>query len=324
MELNILSMNPKVLGLEEELWDAVIIGGGPASYNAALYMKRKGLKPLLIIGERGGQLPSTHEIENYLGFESISGAQLAENFHKHSEKFSTDIHEGDFVIDINKGKQNFNVTLSSGRVLEAKTVIYAAGGAHRSLGVEGEARLNGKGVSYCAICDGPFFKGKDVIVVGGGDSAVEAAIDLAKWAKHVHIVHRSVFRAEQILLDRMMALDNVSYELGSVIEEIRGEELVTGVLIYNAKQDLKTERKTDGIFIEIGQDPRVDIVKDKLLLNDRQEIIVDKQQRTNVPGFYACGDVTDTPFKQIVIAASEGAIAGLSASQYILKMEEKQ
>lgn len=310
--------------LQQHVWDSVIIGGGPAGYNAALYMIRKGFRPLLVMAERGGQLPQTNEIENYLGFEKVTGFELTEIFHQHVNHFDVDIQEYDYVTKLSKPDDLFEVELSSGSTVKAKTIIYATGGAHRLLGVEGESLLNGRGVSYCAICDAPFFKKREVVVVGGGDSAVEAAIDLAKWATHVHLVHRSTFRAEKIMLDRMKSLDNVTYELGSVVQEIKGETSVEAVMIYNKEKDLLTERKVDGVFIEIGQDPRIDLVKDWVELNENNEIIVNRNQETNVAGLYASGDVTNLSFKQIIIAASEGAIAGLSASQYITKMDSNQ
>lgn len=322
MEFNIFSSSTEVTLDPNVFWDSVIIGGGPAGYNAALYMVRKGLKPLLLNGNRGGQVALTNEIENYIGFEEISGTELTEKFHSHTAGLNVDILEGTFVDKLEKRDNRFYLTLSTGELVEAKTVIMATGGEHRKLGLEGESRLSAKGVSYCAICDAPFFKGCEVIIVGGGDSAVEAAVDVAKWADHVHVVHRSVWRAEQILLDRMMATENITYELGSVLTEINGENKVESVVIYNKENDTYITKEVGGVFVEIGQDPRVELVEGLVDLNDDNEIIVDKYKESSVPGLFAAGDVTDTPYKQIITAASDGAIAGLSASNYILKMEE--
>ena len=323
MELNIFSGSAEVLLDPNVLWDSVIIGGGPAGYNAAIYMARKGLRPLLLIGNRGGQVALTNEIENYLGFDEITGGELTERFHKHATSLNVDILESTFADQIVKGERLFDVTLSNGELVKTKTVIMATGGEHRKLGLEGEQKLSSRGISYCAICDAPFFKEKEVIIVGGGDSAVEAAVDVAKWAKHVHVVHRSVWRAEQILLDRMFETENITYELGSVLTEINGENAVESVTIYNKENDTTVEKAAQGVFIEIGQDPRVDLVKHFVALNDEQEIIVNALKETNVPGLFAAGDVTNTPYKQIITAASDGATAGLTASNYILKMEEK-
>jgi len=310
-----LALDPNVL------WDSVIIGGGPAGYNAALYLHRKGLRPLLIMKERGGQVSLTNEVENYLGFKHIHGTDLTETFHNHVSEFEIDMLENTTVEKIEKLEPLFRLTLSNNETVNTKTVILAMGGEHRRLGVDGEARLEGKGVSYCAICDAPFFKNQEVVIVGGGDSAVEAAVDVSNWASHVHLVHRSTFRAQQILLDRMMAKENITYELGSVVREIEGEDHVTSVTIYNKEKDMTYKRDAQGVFIEIGQDPRIDLVKDWVTLDDQNQIVVDKYKNTSVPGVFAAGDVSDAPYKQIITAAADGAIAALSASNYITKME---
>ncbi|NLW15673.1 MAG: FAD-dependent oxidoreductase [Erysipelothrix sp.] len=323
MELNISSWSAPLTLDPNIVWDSVIIGGGPAGYNAAIYMVRKGLKPLLLIGDRGGQVSLTNEIENYLGFEEIQGGDLVEKFHVQATRLNVDILESIYANKIVKDDNLFTVTLTTEEDVKAKTVIIATGGEHRKLNLEGEERLSAKGVSYCAICDAPFFKDKEVIIVGGGDSAVEAAVDVAKWAKHVHVVHRSKWRAEKILLDRMFETENVTYELGSTLSDIGGEHSVEYVDIYNKDSDTTTRKQVQGVFVEIGQDPRVDLVKDYVELNENSEIVVDKYNATNFPGLYAAGDVTDVPYKQIITAASDGAVAGLSASNYILKMEEK-
>lgn len=303
------------------LWDSVIIGGGPAGYNAALYLHRKGLRPLLIMKERGGQVSLTNEVENYLGFKHIHGTEMTETFHNHVSEFEIDMLENTTVEKIEKLEPLFRLTLSNNETVNTKTVILAMGGEHRRLGLDGEDRLEGKGVSYCAICDAPFFKNQEVVIVGGGDSAVEAAVDVSNWASHVHLVHRSTFRAQQILLDRMMAKENITYELGSVVTEIEGEDHVTSVTIYNKEKDASYKRDAQGIFIEIGQDPRIDLVKDFVTLDDQNQIVVDKYKNTSVPGMFAAGDVSDAPYKQIITAAADGAIAALSASNYITKME---
>jgi len=323
VELNILSQGTELTLDPSVTWDSVIIGGGPAGYNAALYLYRKGLRPLLLVGARGGQVALTNEIENYLGFQSIHGGDLTEEFHQHIIGFEIDLLENVMAESIEKSDDLFKVKLSNNEVVDTKTIILATGGDNRKLGVDGEARLEGKGVSYCAICDAPFFKGKDVVIVGGGDSAVEAAVDLSKWASHVHLVHRSVFRADQVLIDRMMEAENVTYELGSVIQTIGGENSVEYVEIYNKEDDTVVKKETDGVFIEIGQEPRVDLVKDLVDLNDQNQVIVDEYRNTSYPGIFAAGDVTSSPYKQVITAASDGAVAALTASNYIMKMEEK-
>lgn len=310
-----LTLDPNVL------WDSVIVGGGPAGYNAALYLHRKGLRPLLIMKERGGQVSLTNEVENYLGIKYIHGTDMTEKFHDHISDFEIDVLENMSVELIERLDPLFRLTLSNHEVINTKTVILAMGGEHRRLGIKGEDELEGKGVSYCAICDAPFFKEKEVVIVGGGDSAVEAAVDVANWATHVHLVHRSTFRADKILLDRMMSKDNITYELGSVVKEIEGKDHVTSVTIYNKDQDESYKKEVQGVFIEIGQDPRVDLVKDWITLDDQNQIVVDKYKNTSVPGVFAAGDVSDAPYKQIITAAADGAIAALSASNYITKMK---
>ena len=317
MDLNIFA--PKQASLDlDSIRNTVIIGGGPAGYNAALYSYRKGFDPLLILGNPGGQVVNTNEIENYLGLLDVDGAKMARVFHKHVRDFGIDMLEDVYVKNLVKRDDIFILTLGSGEVVRAKTVILATGGNPRKLNVEGEAALFSKGVSYCAICDAPFFKDKHVVIVGGGDSTVEAAIDVAKWATTVHVVHRSTFRAQKVLLDRMMALDNVTYELGSVIHKIGGDMSVSYVEIEH--EGVIRRMDVDGIFIEIGQDPNSDLVKDLVDINDNMEVMVDKYQRTSLPGLYAVGDVSDVPYKQIITAASSGAVAALSASDYITRM----
>lgn len=301
----------------EEIYDSIVIGGGPAGYNAAIYMFRKGMNVLQITGDMGGQIVNTQEIENYLGFDFISGHELAQRMHKQVIDLGVQIKEWNYVEELTREDKMFTLKLTDGSTVKSKTVVLATGGAHRTLGVPGEQELNAKGVSYCAICDAPFFKDKKVVVVGGGDSAIEAAYDISKWASEVHIVHRSVWRADKVLLDRMEATENITYELGATIQEIKGNNSVESVVVHNANTDNTYERQVDGVFIEIGQDPRVDLVRNIVDLNENMEIKVDRYMRTNVDGLYAVGDVTDNPYKQIITAASDGAIAGLHASSYV-------
>ena len=318
MELNIFSTSNKPSIDLESVRNTVIIGGGPAGYNAALYSYRKGFNPLLILGSPGGQVVNTNEIENYLGLLEVDGAKMAQLFHKQVIDFGIDIIEDIYVTSLTKNNDLFILTLASGEVVRAKTVILATGGNPRKLHVEGEDTLFAKGISYCAICDAPFFKEKNVVIVGGGDSAVEAAIDVAKWATTVHIVHRSTFRAQKILLDRMNALENVTYELGSTIHKIGGAHRVEYVEIEHDKKIRRMD--VEGLFIEIGQDPNSQLVKDLVDLNENMEVKVDRNQQTSLPGLFAAGDVSDDPFKQIITAASGGAVAALSASDYLTRM----
>ncbi len=299
------------------LYDFVAIGGGPAAYNAALYAKRKGLKTLVVAKKPGGQLLNTSSVDNYLGFMELSGEELSEHFIKHIQ--SIDIKEvNDQVIEnIQKVGDLFELTMENGDVLTTKTVLVATGSNPRKLGVKGEDAFANAGVAYCAICDAPLFKGKDVIIAGGGNSAVEAAIDVAKIAKHVTIVHRSQFRADQVLIDKMMIQANITIHLESQILEIYGDTKMRGIKALDKKTNEEFSIEADGIFIEIGNIPSSGLVKDLVELNTNQEIIVTHKQETSLPGLYAAGDVTNTPYKQIIVATAEGAKAALAANEYI-------
>jgi len=207
--------------------------------------------------------------------------------------------------------------MENGDVLTTKTVLVATGSNPRKLGVKGEDAFANAGVAYCAICDAPLFKGKDVIIAGGGNSAVEAAIDVAKIAKHVTIVHRSQFRADQVLIDKMMIQANITIHLESQILEIYGDTKMRGIKALDKKTNEEFSIEADGIFIEIGNIPSSGLVKDLVELNTNQEIIVTHKQETSLPGLYAAGDVTNTPYKQIIVATAEGAKAALAANEYI-------
>ena len=318
-----MSLNFSFSGLNKKkidtniLYDFVAIGGGPAGYNAALYAKRKGLKTLVIAKKPGGQLLNTSSVDNYLGFVELSGEELSEHFIEHIQ--SIDVKEvNDQAIEaIQKVGEIFELTMENGDVLKTRTVLVATGSNPRKLGVKGEDTFANAGVAYCAICDAPLFKGKDVIIAGGGNSAVEAAIDVAKIAKQVTLVHRSQFRADQVLIDKMMAQSNITIHLESQILEIVGDVKMRGIKALNKKTNEEFSVEADGIFIEIGNIPNSGLVKDLVDLNANQEVIVNRKQETSLPGLYAAGDVTDTPYKQIIVATAEGAKAALAANEYI-------
>jgi alkyl hydroperoxide reductase subunit F len=319
MNLNLdlgLTQNNAVVE-ENTVYDHLVIGGGPAGLNSALYAKRKGLEVAIVAGSIGGQLVNTSMVDNYLGFNEISGEGLVEVYKKHVDSLDIPIAEYEQVAEISKEGSVFHLKTELGKTYKAKTILLATGGKSRKLGVEGEERLAGRGVAYCAICDAPFYKNRDVIIVGGGNSAVEAAIDLAKVATSVTIVHRSQFRADQILVDQLYTNDKITVHLETQIQEIVGDQFVTGVKVLHKETGQVNTISTDGIFIEIGVIPNSQTFKDLVDLNDRGEIVVDSNKKTSVEGIYAAGDVTDGPFNQIIIAASDGAIAALSASEYL-------
>lgn len=305
------------LPLEDTLYDILIIGGGPAGLNAALYGARKGRKVALIAKKAGGQLLNTNDVENYLGHESLSGEALSEKFIEHLAPYDVPILEDAIVAKIDKTNFGFKVTLSDHRTYQAKVLIASLGSNSRKLGIPGEAEYANRGVAYCAICDAPLYKGKDVLLAGGGNSAVEAAIDVAMVARSVTLIHRSQLRADQILIDRMNANPKIKIFLETQILEVVGNDALTGVKVLDKKTQTQRIIPGDGLFIEIGNDPNTDLVKDLVQLNERKEVVIDEKGQTSLPGFYACGDMTNVPYKQIIIAAAEGAKAALAANEYL-------
>lgn len=308
---------------EEVLYDHLIIGGGPAGLNAALYAKRRGLSVAILTMRKGGQLLDTNIVDNYLGLREISGESMTEEFLQHVESLEVPIRDEAEVVAYSFENGNHQLKLSSGEVYKAKTVLISTGSNPRHLEVPGEDTYSGKGVAYCAICDAPLFKGKDVIIAGGGNSAVDSALDLAKVARSVTLVHRSQFRADKILVDKLDKDPKIKVYLETQILEIFGEDVMKGIRVKNKLTGEELELHADGIFIEIGHLPNLGPFKDILALNDKGEILVDEKNRTSISGVYAAGDVTNIPYKQIIIAASDGAKAALAANEYLNQMENK-
>lgn len=302
---------------QEHLYDLLIIGSGPAGLNAALYGARKGLKVGVLGMKKGGQVLDTSTVDNYIGVEDATGEGLAERFAAHVQKLQVSLLEETEVIDYFQEGKFHNVVLSTGESYKAKTMIIATGSKPRKLDVPGEKEYAGKGVAYCAICDGPLFKDKDVFVAGGGNSAVEAVLDLSKHARSVTLVHRSQLRADQILIDQMNEDPKITVHLKTKILEIVGEKAMTGLKVEDADTGETKILEGDGIFIEIGYLPNTGPFKKHVELSDRGEILTDHRKATNIPGLFAAGDVTSFPYKQIVIAASDGAVAALAANDYI-------
>ncbi|MBN2260047.1 MAG: FAD-dependent oxidoreductase [Clostridiales bacterium] len=302
------------------IYDTIIIGGGPAGLNAALYAKRKGLNVGIIADRIGGQVLDTSSVENYLGYKYLTGEELMHKFEEHVKEYKVPITSDVLVKEVinNEVKE---IIASNGKTYKAKTIIVSTGSKPRMLNVPGEKEYLGRGVAYCAICDGPLFAERDVIVTGGGNSAVEAAIDLAKIANKVMLVHRSDFRADKILVDKLYGLKNVEVYLQTQIKEIFGEMLMTHIVALDKKSNKEIEIKADGLFVEIGYLPKSEIFENLLALNDKKEIIVNNKAETNVEGIYAAGDITDVAYKQIIISAAEGAKAALSANDYINKLK---
>lgn len=315
LEINLNVSNKNELDMEK-VYDILIIGGGPAGLNAALYSKRKGLDVGIISYDLGGQVMDTSSVENYLGFPSISGEGLMKKFIEHVNILNVPYLEYVHVKDIKKSDL-IEIHLEDGNTFKSKSVIIATGSKPRKIGIPGELEYSNKGVCYCAICDGPLFADEEVVVAGGGNSAVEAAIDLSKIAKKVTLVHRSNFRADKILVDQLLTLDNVQIKLETQILEVIGDKFMKGLIVKDKLENKEYTIEAAGLFVEIGYLPNSDPFKNILALNSKGEIIVDKYGRTNIDGIFAAGDVTDTPYKQIIMSAGDGAKCALSANEYI-------
>ncbi len=308
------------------LYDFLIIGGGPSGLNAALYAKRKGLEVAILTRQIGGQVINTSSVDNYLGTKFATGEELVNEFKGHVSELEVPIAE---YVDVEriipgKGSDYHQVVLTDGRIFRSRTLLLATGTNHRHLRVDGEDRLAGRGVAYCAICDAPLYKNKKVIIAGGGNSAVEAALDLAKVASHVTLVHRSQFRADKILVDDLYKNDKIDIHLQTQILSIEGQDFMTHIKALQKETGEEIEVFADGIFIEIGNVPNSQLFQDLIDLNENGEIIVDQKSATNIPGIYAAGDVTDVIYKQIIIATSDGAKAALSANDYINVQKAKE
>lgn len=304
----------------ENHYDVVIVGAGPAGLTAAIYAKRKGLSTLVVGEKIGGQIKDTTTVENYTGFEVITGEGLAHEFQKHVESLNVPIMEYVRVERLEDLGPVKKLHLDDGKVVEAKAVILATGSKSKKLEVPGEDAYYGRGVTYCAICDGPLFQDRRVIVAGGGNSAIEAAVDLAKIAEHVTVVHRSQLRADQIVIDQLKKFENVTVLLETQILEIQGERMVKGVKALDKKSGQEVFVEGNGVFIEIGYTPNSEWLQGVVALNARGEVEVNTHGETNVPGIYAAGDLTQVPYKQVVVAVGEGAKAALSANDYINRL----
>ncbi len=304
------------------LWDTVIVGAGPAGLSAGIYTGRSELKTLLLeqLGP-GGQLMITESIENYPGFpEPLSGFELADRIRKQAEKFGVNIKSGEPVTKIKADGNFFWLQTPSGTV-KTKTIIWAAGSTARKLNVPGEAELAGRGVSYCAVCDGAFFKGKTIAVVGGGDSALEEAIYLTKFAKKVYIIHRrDKFRAVKLLQERISKNKSIEPLLNKVVVSINGSQFVESVTLKDTLTGNESTLKLDGVFIFIGTEPNVAPIVPFVDLSPSNFILTDSMMQTKTPGIFAAGDIREKPLRQVVTAVSDGAIAAMSSSKYI---EEK-
>ena len=300
------------------MYDTMIIGAGPAGMTAALYAARSNLKvALLERGIYGGQMNNTAEIENYPGYARISGPELAEKMFEPLENLGVEHLFGQ--VEKIEDHGDYKKIITEDEAFETKTVILASGANHRHLGVPGEEEYNSRGVSYCAVCDGAFFRDEDLLVVGGGDSAVEEAIFLTRFAKSVTIVHRrDQLRAQQLLQERAFANEKISFIWDSVVKEIKGDDRrVTSVVFENVKTGQISESDFGGVFVYVGLDPVSDFVKDLGICNEDGWIVTDQHMKTAIDGIYAIGDVRQKDLRQITTAVGDGAVAGQEVYKYI-------
>lgn len=301
--------------------EVIIIGSGPAGYTAAIYAARAQLNPLMIASsvEPGGELMKTTEVENYPGFpEGLMGPDLMASFQSQAERFGTEILFED-VTEVDLSGDIKIVKTGAGESYEAKAVILATGAAYRELGLPNEKELSGHGVSWCATCDGFFFRDKTIAVVGGGDSAMEEANFLTKFASKVYVIHRKdTLKASKIMQQRSFDNPKIEFIWNSTIAELVGDGQLTGVVLENTVDGNKTDMALDGLFIAIGNDPRVWLVEDQVKLSKERFIEVDgRTSITSLPGVFACGDVIDPTYRQAITAAGSGCVAALDAEHYL-------
>ena len=301
--------------------EVIIIGSGPAGYTAAIYAARAGLMPLMIASsvEPGGELMKTTEVENFPGFPGgLMGPDLMAKFQEQAESFGTEILLQD-VVEVDLKANPKIVKCGNGDTFEAKAVILATGAAYRELGLPNEKALSGHGVSWCATCDGFFFREKTIAVVGGGDSAMEEALFLTRFASKVYVIHRrDSLKASKIMQDRAFANPKIEFIWNAGVEALLGETKLTGVKLKDTVTGAESEMELDGLFIAIGNDPRVWLVENQLELTSEKFIKVDgRSSKTTIEGVFACGDVIDPTYRQAITAAGSGCVAALDAEHYI-------
>ncbi len=302
----------------------LIIGSGPAGYTAAVYASRAGLKPVLYQGgQPGGQLTITNDVENYPGYpEGINGPQMMIDFQKQAERFGAEIRHG-MITSVDFSSWPLKATIDEKTEVEAESVIISTGASAKWLGIEDEERLNGKGVSACAVCDGFFFRGQDVVIVGAGDTAAEEASYLSKLANKVHmLVRRDEMRASKIMQARVKNAGNVEIHWNTEVESLQGEHEVEAVNVYNNQTGEKSQIKAQGFFVAIGHQPNTDIFKNWLDMDDQGYIkTIPGTSKTNVPGVFATGDAQDKIYRQAVTAAGSGCMGALDAEKFLAEKE---
>ena len=311
----------KLLKLDVNIkYDIAVIGAGPAAVSAAIYGARKGLKVAMIGDLVGGQLINTNDIENIIATPLTNGFDFSQSLEKHLNEYEIAFYKGHKVKKVIKESKDNVLILDDELEVKSKTVIVATGAIWKKLGIEGEDKYAGKGVHYCATCDGPFYRNKDVVIIGGGNSGVEAAIDLSNIAKTITLVeYSSTINADEVLKNKLSSLENVKILTSSAAQSVTGNLFAEGLKILNRDSNVVEEIKTDGIFVEIGTVANTSFVSDILDINANSEIKIDSVNKTSVEGIFAAGDCTDVRYKQVIIAMGEGAKAALSAYEYLIK-----
>lgn len=304
----------------DEPFDSLVIGGGPAGASAAIYSARKGIKTAILVERFGGQLNDTVGIENYIGVEHIEGQVLSGNLEKHIKSYDIEVIMSKRAKDIRRVENLVEVELESGEILKSKTVIIATGAKWRKVGVKGEDEFLKKGVAFCPHCDGPLFKGKNVAVIGGGNSGIEAAIDLAGITDHVSVLEfLPELKADSVLQKKLYSLNNVDVYKNVATKEITGDTKVNGITFENRESGEIKHLDLSGVFVQIGLLPNTDWIGDRVERNKIGEILVDKRGATSMEGVFAAGDCTDSAYKQIIISMGSGATAALSAFDYLIR-----
>ena len=302
------------------MYELIIVGGGPAGMTAAVYAARKRIDALLLTKDIGGQVLTTAGIENYMGYQFIEGPELMDKFEEQVKQFPLEQKIGQGVVALSRLNAGFEVRTDKGESYQAKAVIIATGKRPRPLNVPGEEKLRGRGVTYCAICDGPLFAGQKVAVIGGGNSALEAADDMVKIAEYVYLVSLTPFTGDQILVDKVKDASKLTVFLEHEVVTIDGSNRVEGIAIRDMKSGEEKKLEVGGVFVEIGLIPNSELTQGIAKLNKLGEIEVNYANETGIPGLFAAGDVTNVPEKQIVVAAGEGAKAALQAQKYLQRL----
>jgi len=312
--------------MNENHFDVIILGGGAAGLTAGIYLSRAKIKTLIVNeGTAGGQMVLTHEIANYPGVESIGGYMLGSTMKKQAQSFGATIFNNSKILDLDLTSDVKSIELARKGKFTSDAMILATGGRSRPLNVPGELKFKGLGISYCATCDGDFFQDKEIIVVGGGNSALEEAVSLTKYASKVTVVHQfDHFQALEHYVEEAKANEKIDFIMESEIAEFYGDEKLTGVKIENMQTHEFTDMNIDGVFVLIGYIPNTEMFEGIVKLTDRNEIITTRDMETNIPGVFAAGDCTAKKYRQVTTAVADGTIAGLAAVEYVTNKKSKK